>query len=267
MQFDSLVSILGNDKRMDYIAGYLYDKGFEINRETDKISQSDIVIIEPGSCIDIPKLLGCLKPGTKLFLPKINLTLEKLCSKWKIQVFDYFGGDYITYENAKLTALGIVRIAKGKNAVLEESNCLLCGFGFCGKEIAKQLVNAHANVDVFVRRKDLRQQIEEYGCSGVLMSDIEKTSFDKYSYIFNTVPALIFTSHLLAKFSNNVIIFDIASLPGGVDDAYCNTHNIEVVHSLGIPGALYPKEAGMLVAKEIYNILYNVSDPICDYNK
>ena len=51
----------------------------------------------------------------------------------------------------------------------------------------------------------------------------------------------------------NVMIFDIASSPGGVDFEYCKNNNIFTRHSLGIPGKLYPKEAGTIIAKAIVN--------------
>ncbi len=91
------------------------------------------------------------------------------------------------------------------------------------------------------------------------MNRYENNNFEKYSYIFNTVPACILTEVILSKLSKSVVIFDIASLPGGVDDDYCKKHHIEVYHSLGIPGRMYPQEAGNLIANEIYDVLYDVS--------
>lgn len=264
MQGCNQVSILGNDKRMDYVAQYLFDKGFEINKEIDKINESGIVIVEPNSKIEPEHIIDCLKTDTKLFLAKKNLLLDKLCAKKSIRLFDYMNNPEMLYDNAKLTAAGIIKEAKTCNVIFEESNCLVSGFGYCGKAIAKELLINKANVDVFVRRKDTKKMIEEIGCSQLLMSDIDHISFEKYSYVFNTVPALIFTKKILDRLPGNVIIFDIASMPGGIDFDYCDRQNIEYHHSLGIPGRMYAKEAGLLIAKEIFNILYNVSDPMCD---
>jgi dipicolinate synthase subunit A len=83
------------------------------------------------------------------------------------------------------------------------------------------------------------------------MSDLSEVSMEKYSYIFNTVPALILTENLLDGFSDNVMIFDIASAPGGTDFAYCRQRGIYAVNSLGIPGKEYPREAGEIIARAI----------------
>lgn len=257
------VSILGNDKRMDYVAQYLFDKGYEINKEPSKIKESNIVIVEPNSPLETESIIECLKPGTKLFLPKTNLLLDKLCFKKSAKLYDYMSSSDIIRENARLTANGILKEAKKYGVVLEESNCLVSGFGYCGKAIAKELLLNKANVDVFVRRKDIKKSIESLGYKHLLMSDFDKISFEKYSYVFNTVPALIFTSKILDRLPASVIIFDIASMPGGVDFQYCDSKQIEYHHSLGIPGKMFPKEAGLLIAREIFNNIYNVSDPIC----
>lgn len=264
MQNCNQICILGNDKRMDFIAQFFFDKGYEISRDIEDIKEYSIVVVEPNSSIDIDRLLKCLENDAKLFLPKKTLLLEKKCAKRGIRLFDYLCNDDIIRENARLTAYGIVREAKLHGAVIEQSNCLVSGYGFCSKEIIKELQSNKANVDVFVRRKDLRETIEEGGCACLLMSDIDNLSFDKYSYVFNTVPAIIFTKKILDKLPGNVIIFDIASLPGGVCREDCTKKNIKVIHSLGIPGKMYPKEAGLLIAKEIFNMIQNASNPICE---
>lgn len=264
MQNCNQISILGNDMRMDYVAQCLFDKGFEINKDIQKIHESNIIILEPNMKFDFEKLVDCLKPGTKIFLAKKNLIFEKLCEKKNLMLYEYMSSTNIICENAKLTALGIMKEAKKHNVIFEESNCLVSGFGNCGKAIAKELRLNKANVDIFVRRNDLNRSIEELGCSYLNISNWETITFEKYSYVFNTIPAMIFTSKILCKLPSNVLIFDIASMPGGVDFHYCDLKGIEYYHCLGIPGKMYPKDAGFLIAEEINNILFNESDPICN---
>ena len=56
----------------------------------------------------------------------------------------------------------------------------------------------------------------------------------------------------LQWFSPSILIYDIASSPGGTDFAYCKAHGIQADIYLGIPGKLYPKEAGTVIASGIY---------------
>ena len=83
----------------------------------------------------------------------------------------------------------------------------------------------------------------------------------KYGYVFNTIPAMVLDAGHLQWFSPSILIYDIASSPGGTDFAYCKAHGIRADIYLGIPGKLYPKEAGTVIASGIYEHVLATETP------
>ncbi len=245
------INVIGNDDRMDYVAAYLYSVGYDINRDINVSDREAVTILPPPVTNEsISKLSLHLIKGQTIYGGSIaNSVLEKYSSEF---VFvDYLKWHKVVLENAILTAKGIIKQAFLSKAVLEESNCLVTGYGYCGKTLVDGLLNINARVDVAVRNKSLKSEIENKGCQYVDIENLKDIDLSKYSYVFNTVPAMIFNQKVIDNLSKNVMIFDIASKPGGVDFDYCLSKDIFFLHSLGIPGKEYPKEAGEIIAKSV----------------
>lgn len=248
----SNICVIGNDNRMDYVAQKLYDFGYEISRNEDGINASSVIVLAPPVGEQITKtIIPLLKAGQIVYGGVVSNRLMHEYKRLGIKCVDYLKIDTVTAQNATLTARGIIKRATIEKAVIKESNCLVVGFGFCGKAISRELSSSASRVDVMVRRHDLKQLIETMGYGFVNFNEIASHNFEKYSYIFNTVPALVLDKMLLSRFSPNVMIFDIASAPGGTDFSYCKQKGIYAVNYLGIPGKEYPKEAGDIIADTI----------------
>lgn len=248
----SNICVIGNDNRMDYVAQKLYDFGYEVARNAEGINASSVIVLAPPVGEQITKtIVPLLQTGQRVYGGVVSNRLIHECKKLGIRCVDYLKIDNVTSQNATLTAMGIIRKATIEKAVIKESNCLVVGFGYCGKAISKELSASSARVDVMVRRQDLKHMIDSLGYGYVNFSEIACHNFEKYSYIFNTVPAQVLDEKLLSSFSPNVMIFDIASAPGGTDFSYCKQNGIYAVHYLGIPGKEYPKEAGDIIADTI----------------
>ncbi|MBQ9234811.1 MAG: hypothetical protein IJ167_12370 [Lachnospiraceae bacterium] len=251
----SNICVIGEDDRMDYVALKLYTLGFDVYREERYINNKSMIVLSPPANEAMTRrIIPYLEYGQILYSGAMSNRLKHQCELMKIEYVDYLMIDELTTINAKLTAKGIIKNAIKNNAVLEKSNCLVTGFGFCGKAIAELLTNdkIDANVDVMVRRRELKPVIENAGFGFVDMNDTS-VNFEKYSYVFNTVPALIINDTMIDKLSKNVMIFDIASGEGGVDFKYCEEKDIFAIQCLGIPGKEYPQEAGNAIADTIIN--------------
>ena len=60
------------------------------------------------------------------------------------------------------------------------------------------------------------------------------------------------------KLSNEAVIIDIASVPGGTDVVYCKEKGITAVHSLGLPGKYSPKTSGEILGNAIIEVLEDI---------
>lgn len=255
----SSICVYGSDGRMDYVAQTFYHYGYNVCRDLTCICDKTVVIMPPP-CGDkmIDKILPFVNKDCILYGGMVSDGFRYECDKQGVVIFDYLKWDSVTYQNAVLTGKGIIKQAVENKAVIEGSDCLVTGYGFCGKALALLLKEAHADVDVMVRRKYLADEIRYAGYGFVDMKACMNHSFEKYSYIFNTVPALVIDSKLIDRLSKNAMIFDIASAPGGTDFSYCKNKGIYAVNSLGIPGRVYPKEAGEIIAVAVISDMLRI---------
>lgn len=244
------IVVYGSDPRMDYVAGYFYNLGFDVYED---LSRKEACMITAPKLSDVEEreLLACASSGQRLYYGILSSECLAGLQEKNLICKSYLKMEKLVSENAKLTASGLMHIAK-KEAVLPESHCLLFGYGHCGKAIAKVLHEAGAKVDVCIRRKDCLAELEKENFGYVNLLQKFRYSYDKYSYVFNTIPALVLDADMLQLLPDNIMIYDIASYPGGTDFSYCDMHGIRAGLYLGLPGKYYPKEAGVVIASCIY---------------
>lgn len=252
----SNICVIGEDKRMDYVASTLYTLGFDVYREEKYINNKSMIVLAPPANEKMTRrILPYLEYGQLLYAGAMSNRLMHQCELMQIEYTDYLKIDELNKKNAYLTAKGIIKYAIKKGAVLNKSNTLVAGYGICGKEIAKLLIDDKigAYTDVMVRRKELKTEIEDAGFGFVDLNNKDNINFEKYSYVFNTIPALLFDNIFINRFSKNVMFFDIASGEGGIEYLYCKENGIFADLVPGIPGKEYPLEAGKAIAETIIN--------------
>lgn len=250
-------SIIGNDNRMDYVAEQLYSLGCEVVRELSQVVNGSAIILPPPIKNDYYQLL----------LPHLNNTIciyggyvsqEFISSMWgKVPVINYLSFPELVWENAILTAKGIVKEAILKFGYIDNMDVVITGYGYCGKAIALELKKYNCNIFVAVRNHKLKLDIESSGYNFMDMKLLSNQTNKNIECVFNTVPAPIINKAVIDNLSDSVVIFDIASKPGGVDFSYCSQKGIYAILSLGIPGRDFPKEAGYLIADACYNHYIN----------
>lgn len=253
------VCVIGDDKRMDFVAEQFYDTGYDVSRNISDIPNNQIIILGPVMDENTDKQIrDLLVYNQLLYGGRLSNKLLHECELKNVRVYKYLENQELIVKNAELTAKGIMRQAVKAKCVPEESHSLVVGYGSCGKAIARELKAAKANVDIMARNNKLEPEILKEGYGFVPFSKATDVGMNKYSYVFNTVPALVIDKKIIACFSKSVMIFDIASKPGGVDFSYCEENNIFAFLSLGIPGKEYPVEAGKIIAHTILNDLENI---------
>lgn len=243
--------VFGNDSRVLYISDFFNKNGYSVYKSADDYGKCDYAILLPNcdkSCYD--ELINGRENAT-VFVPKTDENLVGKLSRKQIKCINYMKfADFVSY-NSYLTANAIIEISKNKGAVLQESSCLVTGYGYMAKALAKMLLENKANVDICARKKELKRQIEDRGYSYVDIGLLHSKEMSKYSYIYNTVPAVIIDGKAIDNVSGNCMIFDLASKPGGVDFNYCRQKNITADIYPGLPGIFYPNEAGNAISRAI----------------
>lgn len=270
-------AIIGGDKRMFYAAKAFLEDGFEVSlsgfddfencsgiRSCDiptALRRADFAVlpIRPldGDLLNCPCAAGSVDVGgfacalgTKpVFCGNADSLRPFLCGP----VRDYASREDFAAYNAALTAEGAVALAID---AYEDSLCgakvLVLGCGRIGKALSRLLNAFGARVTVAARRSSDRAWVR---CQGMQADDFSLKELNSYQMIFNTVPAMILDSERIDRLHPDVLLTDLASLPGGIDHHRAGERGLTCIHALALPGKTAPKAAGRIIKDTIIQII------------
>ncbi len=286
-------SIIGGDMRSAILGKLLYEKGHEVhffglnkipqklsdqclhtcNTLAEALSVSEILIFPIPFSIDNQQKLNAPFNSETIYISFISEMLERTNFKGIViggkipseivkqsnllsfQYHDLLERDDLAILNSIPTAEGALQIAMEELPyTIHGSNTIICGNGRVGLTLSHLLKNVGAKVTVAARKNKDFAICESNNLSYtdyVSLKDI----LPSMRLIYNTVPAMIFTSELIDVISPDAVIIDLASMPGGVDFEYAHKKNIKTHHALSLPGKVAPMSAANIIQKVIFNIL------------
>lgn len=181
-------------------------------------------------------------------IPK-NLCLE--LDKMKKTVIDFMKEESIAIMNGRLTAENaIIEAIMMSNMSVINAECLVIGYGRCGRMIADELRGMGARVTVAEPQEERAMLAISYGYR---VEEIEELG--KYQFIFQTAPKQgILTDRLLLTClvrepENMTVILDISGFAGSVDFAFCDKNQILCKPCPALPGKYTAKSAGEVLGK------------------
>ena len=155
--------------------------------------------------------------------------------------------------NSIATAEAAIAEAILNNSInMHSSNCLVLGFGKCGKLIAHKLKNLCKTVTICARNENDRAFANAYGYESFNLNKL-KTNINNFQYIFNTIPAMILNKEVVGNISKNSFILDIT--PVGTDINACKGKSINAKISLAIPGKFKAKSSAEALTNITLKIL------------
>ena len=271
--------VFGGDKRQIYVAKSLLEKGYSVGtyRLSEQVPAKNCVGLDTLDALfdrcdvligPIPFIKN-LPPAEQLLasferrLTKRHLliggilppALVRFCAQNEIACFDLMQNERVAILNAIATAEGAIMEAIGAGAInLHGSDCLVTGFGRCGKILADRLRGLHARVTVAARSGEALAYAQASGLRPVSLSEIDGI-LPGCDFIFNTVPAVIFDDSRLALLKQEAVIIDIASAPGGVDYDAAAKRKCSARLCPGLPGKVAPRASADILVHEIMTIL------------
>lgn len=278
------VLVMGGDSRQYYVAEALQKNGYcvccygvpikekgklEILKTTAlkmQMGEADIIVLPIPVSVDgktikqetaddvvlLSELYENLKEGQKLYGGLFSEQLIQTCKEKGALFYDLMKDESVAIGNAIATAEGaVVEAMMLGEETLHGKECLVIGYGKCGSVLADKLKGLQAKVTVMARNAVSRTKARAMGYEVREMFERGDGQPEKYTYVFNTVPALVLTEQILSRFDSNVVIIDIASKPGGTDFDYCRYVGIKAKLSLGLPGKYAPKTSGEILAEAV----------------
>ena len=220
------------------------------------VSDDGVLVNAPFSQSSLPlkDLISRLKPNALVLGGKFGKS-QQLFEEAGIETVDYLACEELSLRNAVPTAEGALQV------MLEEMPCtiygsriLILGFGRIGNRLAEILPALGAEVTVSARDVVKRAKAEMLGCKSISFTELTACA-GNFDVICNTVPAKVLTEPVLKHISQETLILDLASRPGGVDWEYAQKSGKKVVWALSLPGKTAPVTAGEIIAETILHIL------------
>lgn len=271
--------LLGGDSRQLYLSRILTDHGFPVTVHYDMedplfsieeaIKSNQIILcpipftrdklnlhsINNMDDLGIGNILSLLTSGHILFGGNIPDYVKDYTKANGIKCFDYMEIEEITVKNTVATAEGAIaealRISPG---CLHKSRCLVTGFGRCARTLALKLKGLDGAVTITDRKDAKLTLASSMGFDTIALSDLSQ-NIGEFTYIFNTIPALVLNEDLIRLINPDVTIIDIASAPGGVDFDFCKEQNIRAKLCPGLPGIYAPETSGEILFEAIVKCL------------
>jgi dipicolinate synthase subunit A len=204
-----------------------------------------------------PELFQSLPKHCLVFAGMAKEYLRKLCQDFGIQLFELLNRDDVAIYNSIPTVEGALMMAiQHTDITIHGSESIVLGMGRCGLSLARVLHAIGARVKVGVRSSEHKARAFEMGIQAFDTSEL-KDHVKNADLIFNTVPALIIDSAVLANVPHDVVIIDLASKPGGVDYPFAEKRGIKAILAPSLPGIVAPKTAGQILARTITRIMKN----------
>jgi dipicolinate synthase subunit A len=216
------------------------------------------VIVLPMRAQVPPELLEQLRPGQLVLGGCLGSQREKLTA-CGVRAFDYYDDVQLQYANAVPTAEGALGILIDRTPeTIRGSKGLVIGYGRIGTVLANQLSLLGAEVTASARKETDLGRIVAAG------HQAERTgtwqfSMKRYDYIVNTVPARVLTEREYRQMRPDAVLLELASEPGGFDEALCRECFLTLIRAPGLPGKCAPKTAGAAIAGAVLRILESES--------
>lgn len=174
-----------------------------------------------------------------------------------INLIDLLEIEELTILNAIPTVEGTIKITiDEREETIHESSVLICGFGRIGKILCDRFSKLGATVYCVARRDSDLAWIREKRYIPLKYSEI-KYYADEIDIVINTVPFMVLDKEKLGLFTQDTLIIDLASSPGGIDVNFAKEMGIKTITALGIPGKEMPKTAAKYIKKIIDDKIIN----------
>lgn len=159
---------------------------------------------------------------------------------------DLLQDPYYLSENAYITAECALDVALPYLSVtLRGCPVLILGWGRIGKCLSQLLKSIGANVIVAARKETDLAMLRALGFEAVGIWELSG-SIGQYRLIFNTVPAPILDSSVMAQCHNDCVKIDLASTQGMEAE--------DSIIARGLPGIHMPESSGLLIARAVLRI-------------
>ena len=252
MEREKRLITVGHNSRQPSLLRVLTDAGYTLHPPWE--TGEAVILPRPysqdgehvtGDNHTLSELFGSIGEGTPVIGGLFDRSAYLAAAKFGVRLFDCFTPEAVQIANAALTARGALRIG-AERLRQAGTRVLVCGFGRIGRCLMDLLTARGADATISLRKDTDAAWAEALGYQWVNTATLDPSPYD---LIFNTVPSVIFTDERLGKVKEGTRLIDLASPPYGVDFTAAEARGVKATLASGLPGKLYPEEAGAILGR------------------
>lgn len=255
------IAIIGADERTPAIKRYLMESGIGIIEITEqnirRLMQCQIIVLPMrtleedgrirGSQVRMGMVLSHAAERSVIYGGCFPEVLTRRPLGRRIRIIDYMQDENVREENAGLTAEGcLVEAVTKSRYCIKGRNCLVVGFGYCGRAMAKRLAALEAEVMVCEEKEECQRAAMEMGY-GLWQQGAKEQTFEWIFYMADK-PCPIET--VLKWCNEKTYLWDITT-GGGLPAEELEEKGVHAEHLTAIPGRILTESAGMIFAQMI----------------
>ena len=243
------------DKRYDYLEQSLVSLGtvFKITKLQQCEAAKYLILPIPFSKSNIEPKVFChsLHPNQVLFGGLFPDYITDFCHHHGIRCYDFMENDSVAIYNSIATAEGaICEAIKKSDKNLHNTNCLVIGYGRCGKTLAHKLRGLDANISICSTNDSHLSEAFALGYQTEKTSELLNI-VQNYDYIFNTAPKVLFAKETIKNLKSECIYLELASFPYGIDFNEAKSQNKKAFLCSGLPGIYAPESCSEILYQYI----------------
>ena len=233
------IAIIGADERTPALKRCLTESGIGIIEITEqnirRLMQSQIIVLPLRALEEDGRIRGSRV--------KIGMVLSYAAERSVI-----YGGCFpeVLTRRPSGRRIRLVEAMTKSRCCVKGRNCLVAGFGYCGRAMAKLLLSLEAEVTVYDIKEDCQRVAMEMGCS-LWQENAEEQNFEWIFYMADK-PCPIDT--VLKWCDEKTYLWDITT-GGGLPAEELEEKGINVEHLTAVPGRILTESAGIILARMI----------------
>lgn len=180
--------------------------------------------------------------------------LQELAQTYGLSLHDYYAREELAVANAVPTAEGAIQLAMEHLPItIHGARVLVIGFGRVGRVTAQRFAALGARVSVAARKPDQLAWAQAMGLDSFPLRELA-FRLHHFDLVINTVPSPVLGPRELETMRRNCPILELASHPGGVDEAAAATLGRTVIAAPALPGRVAPVTAAAAIKQTIYHM-------------
>jgi dipicolinate synthase subunit A len=193
--------------------------------------------------------------GSLFFVGKADHELEEAAQKKGIHIISLLDQEIYRTENSLATAEGcLAEVIGSTERLLTELSILVCGYGNCGKAIARLFWLCGSEVWIFSREGSMKRAHED----GFNLYRAPGERMGMFDAVINTVPTPIFSPEFFSSMRPDSHFFQIASGLSGIEKETLSRLGIHFHPLPGLPGRYAPATE----AETLHRIICETLDQI-----